>query len=290
MLLQFRKWNPPAYFPSTKCRATGIKRGGGTKKEPAPSRSQQACAANCPEGELSSTAEAALPVSRMEVPLRRVGRGAAGQPGTGSVSWLPLRHDPAQWGESTPCAPSHTSQGGTKPGPPLPPPPYQCDPWFGSQGTVGTEVSRAGVAASACALPSGTLRRKCARVAGIGFPPSPPPPDSGEGFRHSRNWGRKSGNARASVSRLLMLPGEGSLQLYEGQLLQWDSNKNHREARRAGKLPAHPWGARPSGICSPPMPAGRERRLKPLGWSHPSRRSNGLECPLDPPPGMRKCK
>lgn len=32
MLLQFRKWNPPAYFPSTKCRATGIKRGGGTKK------------------------------------------------------------------------------------------------------------------------------------------------------------------------------------------------------------------------------------------------------------------
>lgn len=36
------------------------------------------------------------------------------------------------------------------------------------------------------------------------------------------------------MSRLLMLPGEGSLQLYEGQLLQWESNKNHREARRAG--------------------------------------------------------
>lgn len=92
------------------------------------------------------------------------------------------------------------------------------------------------------------------------------------------------------MSRLLMLPEGGSHQLYEVQLLQLGSNKYHREARRAGKPPAHPLGARPSGICSPLMPAGRERRLKPLGWSHPSRRSNGLECPPDPPPGRRKCK
>lgn len=61
------------------------------------------------------------------------GRPGSSKPSPGpGLSLLPLRHVPAQWGERSPLCllgdQSHTSHGGKKLGPPLPPPPYQCDP------------------------------------------------------------------------------------------------------------------------------------------------------------------
>lgn len=65
-----------------------------------------------------------------------------------------------------------------------------------------------------------------------------------------------------------MLPGGGSLRQYEGHLLLLESNRNRREARRAGEpLPA-PEALGLLGLVVLPMPAGPERRLS--RWAGPT--------------------
>lgn len=63
-------------FPQYKVQSNGNEGGKAKQNTTNTHPFQQTSAAQCPEGELGSTTEAVLPVSRMEAPLGRVGQGA----------------------------------------------------------------------------------------------------------------------------------------------------------------------------------------------------------------------
>lgn len=68
------EWKTPAYFPSAKCKANGMRKTKQNWDPPIPTSLHGGGYRN----ELSGTKEAVLPVSRMEAQLRGVGREAAG--------------------------------------------------------------------------------------------------------------------------------------------------------------------------------------------------------------------